>query len=81
MSFRDYPDPAVPPSDLRCEAMTKPHNGWPDWSRPAHRCIRLAKQSRAGRSVCNLHAHMKKIEYWDGSPDPFPTPRNKEHTT
>jgi hypothetical protein len=78
VSFRDFPDPQVPPSEFRCEAMTKPGPTYQAWRRESHRCIRRATQSRAGRSVCSLHASLAEVKHWDGSPDAFPTPRNKE---
>lgn len=72
MSFSDMPDCIVPPSHLRCEAMTKPTQTYQDWRRESHRCVRTAKQGRAGRSVCSLHARVETVEYWDGvSPDNF----------
>ena len=63
----------VPPSHLRCEAMTKPcPDTYQDWRKHSHRCVRRATQSLAGHIVCSLHAGMPKVEYWDGeSPDNF----------
>jgi hypothetical protein len=66
------PDLAVPPSDLRCEAMTKPAETYQEWRRNPHRCVRRAVQGRAGHSVCSLHAVIKSVEYWNGEPDSFP---------
>ncbi len=71
MAYRDIPDCAVPPSHLRCEAMTKRTQTFQDWRREPHRCIRAATQSRAGRSVCSGHARMERIKYWNGEPDSF----------
>lgn len=72
MSFRNMPDPKVPPSELRCEAMTKPVvTTYQIWRRASHRCIRKAVQSRAGHSVCALHSRLVDINYWDGEPDQF----------
>lgn len=72
MSFPDCPDPRVPDSDVRCEAMTKPcKDTYQVWRRESHRCIRRAVLSRAGRGVCALHGRMPSVNYWDGSPDTF----------
>ncbi len=66
------PDCKVPPSDLRCEAITKPVDTFQDWRRNSHRCVRAAKQSRDGKSVCNQHAVIKKLKYCDpNEPDNF----------
>jgi hypothetical protein len=72
MAFRDMPDSIVPPSHLRCEAMTKPvPDTFQVWRRESHRCIRKATQSRAGHGVCALHASMPDINYWAGEVDNF----------
>jgi hypothetical protein len=72
MAFRDMPDMIVPPSHLRCEAMTKPAlDTYQVWRKQPHRCVRRATQSRAGHAVCSCHAAMKKVTYWDGQPDNF----------
>jgi hypothetical protein len=72
MAFRDVPDMIVPPSHLRCEAMTKPcRDTYQVWRKESHRCVRRATQSRAGHSVCWCHAAKKKVRYWDGAPDKF----------
>lgn len=72
MAYRDMPDWIVPPSHLRCEAMTKSTVTFQDWRRESHRCIKRATQSRAGKSVCNLHGSMKNVKYWNGEEDKFP---------
>lgn len=72
MSFRDFPDPKIPRSEFRCEAMTKATSTYQVWRRDPHRCIRTATQSRAAHNVCALHANMLDVTYWDGvSPDKF----------
>ncbi len=71
MSYRDMPDCKVPPSHLRCEALTRPGQGWQDWQRLPHRCVRKAVQGRDGRSVCALHARVREVIYWQGEPDNF----------
>lgn len=72
MAYRDYPDMRVPTSDIRCEAMTKPvSDTYQTWRKASHRCVRRATQARAGRIVCNTHAAMPKIDYWNGEPDTF----------
>lgn len=74
MSFRDFPDPEIPPTELRCEAMTKATPTYQDWRRLPHRCIRRSTQSRAGHAVCALHARLDYVSYWDGvTPDAFPS--------
>lgn len=72
MSFPHVPDIAIPPSEIRCEALTKPTQTYQQWRAQPHRCIREAKQGRDGRLVCNIHARVKAITYWQGGPDPFP---------
>lgn len=74
MAFKHMPDLAVPASEFRCEAMTKAckDNTFQVWRREPHRCVRRAKQGRAGRIVCALHGKMPDIKYWDGEPDTFP---------
>lgn len=73
MAFRHMPDCIVPPDHLRCEAMTKPQQDtYQTWRRESHRCVRRAKQSRAGHSVCSLHASLPAVTYWTGEPDNFP---------
>jgi hypothetical protein len=54
--------------------MTKPvKDTFQVWRRESHRCIRRAKQSRAGRGVCSSHAAMPKVKYCDPEiPDNFP---------
>ena len=72
MAYRDMPDLVVPPSHLRCEAMTKPvKNTYQTWLRESHRCVRRSTQSRAGRTVCSLHARIPEVKYWEGEPDTF----------
>lgn len=72
MAFRDMPDFIVPPSHLRCEAMTKPvKNTYQDWLRKPHRCIHRSVQGRDGRTVCGLHSRVTNVTYWDGEPDAF----------
>lgn len=71
MSFKYMPDCSIPDSEVRCEAMTKPTHTSQDWRRNSHRCVRKATQSRAGRSVCALHARVEQIEYWTGQADAF----------
>lgn len=71
MSFQHMPDCIVPPSHERCEAMTKPTGTYQDWRREPHRCVRRAKQGRAGRSVCSLHARVDHVDYWSGEADAF----------
>lgn len=76
MAYRDMPDLVVPPSHLRCEAMTKPvKNTYQVWMREPHRCVRYAIQSRGGHCVCGQHARAENVTYWDGEPDGFPHKR------
>ena len=76
MAYRDKPDCVVPPSHLRCEAMTKPvKNTYQVWLREPHRCVRHAVQCRGVHSVCGQHARAEKVTYWDGEPDAFPHKR------
>lgn len=73
MAYRHMPDFIVPPSHLRCEAMTKQIiDTYQVWRQHPHRCIRRAMQGRDGRSVCALHSRMDLVNYWNGEPDPFP---------
>lgn len=72
MAFQHMPDMVVPPSHLRCEAMSKPvKDTYQVWRQTAHRCIRKAMQGRDGRSVCALHSRVEKPVYWHGEPDTF----------
>lgn len=71
MAYKDHPDCTVPPSELRCEAMTKPVSTYQVWRQQPHRCIRTATQSRAGKSVCAIHARVKHVSYWQGEADTF----------
>ncbi len=75
MAYREMPDLIVPPSDRRCEAMTKPTNGYQTWRNQSHRCVRKATQGREGHIVCSLHSCMKKVKWWNGEPDNFPHKR------
>lgn len=74
MAYRECPDLMLPPSDIRCEAMTKPlgkTETYQLWRRESHRCVRRAVQGRSGRSVCALHGKMDQVNYWNGEPDSF----------
>lgn len=76
MSYAEVPDCRVPPPHERCEAMTKEApNEHPRWRREPHRCVRRAKQSRDGRSVCSTHARVDVVTYCD--PDAADTFRHK----
>ena len=79
MANRHVPDCIIPPSDQRCEAMTKElkrSECYQDWRRPSHRCVRRVKQARAGRGVCSLHARLPEVTYCDPEQaDNFPHKR------
>lgn len=83
MANRHSPDCIVPPSHLRCEAMTKPiKDTYQVWRQESHRCVRTAKQSRAGRGVCSLHSRMPEVNYCDlEQPDAFQHKRFWRWTT
>lgn len=72
MAYRDMPDLIVPAPEQRCEAMTQAQVTYQEWRRKSHRCVRRATQGRDGRSVCRLHANLKKpLTYTSGEPDEF----------
>lgn len=72
MAFREMPDCKVPPSDQRCEAMTKGNGQHGYWHSAPHRCVRRASQMRSGHAVCANHARVSSITFWDGeAPDAF----------